>query len=155
ARRPARARVRADAQAPVREAEGAAARVRAHRPRAQRQEDVLREAGRLLQLAVRPMAKETETPAAESAPEPESRAGEADARVAELEARCGELETRWLRAQADNQNMLRRQQQELDSAVLRALQPLLDELLLVLDYLDLALAAPATSAEARTLAEGV
>ena len=97
------------------------------------------------------MAKETETPeAAESAPDPaartgdaDARTGEADTRVAELEARCAELEARWLRAQADNQNMRRRQQQELDSAVLRALQPLLDELLLVLDYLDLALASPA------------
>ena len=102
------------------------------------------------------MAKETETPeAAESAPDPAARTGDADARVAELEARCAELEARWLRAQADNQNMRRRQQQELDSAVLRALQPLLDELLLVLDYLDLALASPATTGEARALAEGV
>lgn len=78
-----------------------------------------------------------------------------EARVAELEARCAELEARWLRAQADNQNMRRRAQQELEGALLRTLQPLLDELLLVLDYLDLALSAPATTAEAKGLAAGV
>lgn len=72
-----------------------------------------------------------------------------------LEARCAELEARWLRTQADLQNVRRRAQQELDSALLRTLQPLLDELLLVLDFLDMALSAPTTTAEARTLAAGV
>ncbi len=95
------------------------------------------------------MKKESEpSGTTESEPEP-------DGRVVELEARCAELEARWLRAQADNQNMRRRAQQELDGALLRTLQPLLDELLLVLDYLDLALAAPATTAEAKALATGV
>jgi len=82
-------------------------------------------------------------------------AGAATGRVAELEARCAELETRWLRAQADFQNARRRAQQELDSALLQALQPLLDELLLVLDFLDMALAAPATTQESKTLHTGV
>ena len=76
-------------------------------------------------------------------------------RVSELEARCAELETRWLRAQADYQNTRRRAQQELESALLRTLQPLLDELLLVADYLDMALAAPATGSESKALAGGV
>jgi molecular chaperone GrpE len=74
---------------------------------------------------------------------------------AELEARCAELEARWLRAQADYQNSRRRAQQDLESALLRTLQPLLDELLLVLDYLDMALSAPATEAESKALAAGV
>lgn len=74
---------------------------------------------------------------------------------AELEARCAELEARWLRTQADFQNVRRRAQQELDSALLRTLQPLLDELLLVGDYLDMALAAPVAAPEAKALAAGV
>jgi len=80
---------------------------------------------------------------------------DAPAKTAELEARCADLEARWLRAQADYQNLRRRAQQELDSSLFRVLQPLLDELLLVADYLDMALAAPATSAEAKALAAGV
>jgi molecular chaperone GrpE len=94
------------------------------------------------------MSNDPEKTASDAAPD-------TDARVAELEARCAELEGRWLRAQADAQNMRRRAQQELDSALLRILQPLLDELLLVLDYLDLALSAPAAAPEARALAAGV
>ena len=95
------------------------------------------------------MRNEPETAdASEPAPAPE-------ARVAELETRCAELEARWLRAQADYQNTRRRAQQELESALLRTLQPLLDELLLVIDYLDLALSAPVTGPEAKNLAAGV
>jgi molecular chaperone GrpE len=77
------------------------------------------------------------------------------ASTSELESRCAELEARWLRAQADLQNVRRRAQQELDSALLRTLQPLLDELLLVVDFLDMALSAPATTAEAKAIAAGV
>lgn len=77
------------------------------------------------------------------------------AQVSELEARCADMEARWLRAQADYQNLRRRAQQELDSALFRTLQPLLDELLLVMDYLDMALAARTTSAETSSLAAGV
>lgn len=73
----------------------------------------------------------------------------------QLEERCAEFEARWLRTQADLQNVRRRAQQELDSALLRVLQPLLDELILVADYLDMALASPATLPESRALAEGV
>jgi molecular chaperone GrpE len=73
----------------------------------------------------------------------------------ELAARCADLEARWLRAQADYQNLRRRMQQELDSSLFRTLQPLLDELLLVADYLDMALAAPFTTPEAQSLAAGV
>lgn len=97
----------------------------------------------------------------EDQPSSGPQAREADASVdsppcaSELEARCADLEARWLRAQADYQNLRRRAQQELDSALFRTLQPLLDELLLVMDYLDMALAAPTTTAETKALAAGV
>jgi molecular chaperone GrpE len=78
-----------------------------------------------------------------------------DARVAELTARCAELEEKWLRSLADYQNVRRRSQADVESALRRALQPLFAELLLVLDFLDLALATPATHEEARNLATGV
>jgi molecular chaperone GrpE len=93
--------------------------------------------------------------ASESTAEARLHADDPAARVAELEARCAELETRWLRSQADYQNARRRAQQELESQLLRTLQPLLDELLLVSDYLDMALAAPATGPESKALAAGV
>jgi len=80
---------------------------------------------------------------------------DAPSKASELEGRCADLEARWLRAQADYQNLRRRMQQELDSAVFRTLQPLLDELLLVADYLDMALKAPVSSPEAKALAAGV
>ena len=73
----------------------------------------------------------------------------------DLAARYAEMETRWLRAQADYQNARRRAQQELESALLRTLQPLLEELLLVGDYLDMALCAPCTQPETKALAAGV
>jgi len=76
-------------------------------------------------------------------------------RIAELEERCTELETRWLRAQADFQNVRRRAQQELDASLLQRLQPLLDELLLVADFLDMALSTPVTTPEGKALAQGV
>jgi len=77
------------------------------------------------------------------------------ARVAELELRCEELNARWLRAQADYQNQRRRAQTELEGALFRTLQPLLDELLLVADYLDMALSSAATSDETKSLLAGV
>ena len=96
-----------------------------------------------------------DTPPPETSGTGEPVVADAGARVAELEARCADLETRWLRSQADYQNARRRAQQELDSALLRTLQPLLDELLLVADYLDMALSAPATTPESKALAAGV
>lgn len=94
----------------------------------------------------------------ERSPESEARAAHAATpadRIAELESRCEDLEARWLRAQADYQNTRRRAQQELEGELLRTMQPLLDELLLVGDFLDMALSAPTTTPEARNLAAGV
>ena len=75
--------------------------------------------------------------------------------VAALEERCAELNDKWLRAQADYQNLRRRALTDLEAGFKREVQPLLDELLLVLDFLDMALAAPVESADARHLAMGV
>jgi len=103
------------------------------------------------------MSQDTQDPVPSAASEsgPSVREQELEKRCTELEAKASELEARWMRSQADHQNARRRAQQELESAVLRSLTPLLDELLLVADYLDMALSAPQTSAEAKALAAGV
>ena len=59
------------------------------------------------------------------------------------------------RATADYQNLRRRQQADLENALQRGLEPLLSKILIVLDNLELALAAPAEGAEAKGLARGV
>ncbi len=75
--------------------------------------------------------------------------------IAELEERCAELNERWLRAQADYQNLRKRSQADVEASLRRVVQPLFSELLLVLDYLDLALSSPVRSDDARSLAEGI
>lgn len=102
------------------------------------------------------MAREREShtePSPEGAPTRDSTS--ADERIAELESRCAELNERWLRSQADYQNLRKRSQADVEASVRRVVQPLFSDLLLVLDYLDLALSAPATSDDAKSLAEGV
>lgn len=61
----------------------------------------------------------------------------------------------WTRARADYQNLRRRLQTDIDSAVGRAKESMLLELLLVLDFMDMALAAPVESQEAQNLKFGV
>jgi len=80
---------------------------------------------------------------------------DAEQRIAALEAECEELRSNWQRAQADYQNARRRALADVESGVRRALQPLLDGLLTVLDNLDMALAAPTHSEDAKNLAIGV
>lgn len=60
-----------------------------------------------------------------------------------------------MRSRADYQNLRRRLQTDIDAAVGRAKESLLLELLMVLDYLDMALASPVESQEAQTLKFGV
>lgn len=60
----------------------------------------------------------------------------------------------WQRAQADYQNLKKRTATEVDSAVRRALAPLLGEALLLIDNLDLALASSAAAGNDE-LANGV
>ena len=84
-----------------------------------------------------------------------------DARAAEprtpheVVAERDEAIASWKRAQADYQNLRRRLQADIDAAVQRSKQKLLDELLLVLDYLEMALNAPVTTDEGRNLHAGV
>jgi len=73
----------------------------------------------------------------------------------DLLLRCQELEAKALRAHADYQNLKRRAQADLEAGLRRQMTPLLDDLLLVLDFLDMALASPATHAETKNLAMGV
>lgn len=75
--------------------------------------------------------------------------------VEALEAELEALREQSLRAKADYQNLKRRTQNDYEAGLKRTLQPLIDELLLVLDYLELALASPTTTDEARNLATGV
>ena len=61
----------------------------------------------------------------------------------------------WNRAVADYQNLRRRLQSDIDAAVARRKAALLGDLLLVLDYLDMALATPVATPEGKTLHAGV
>ena len=76
---------------------------------------------------------------------------EADPRDAELAQTRASLQ----RAQADYQNLRRRIGSDTEAAVARSKQGLLTELLLVLDYLEMALAAPCASPEGKNLHAGV
>jgi molecular chaperone GrpE len=97
--------------------------------------------------------------AAEGPTEPESPRTESlespEAQLERLERERDESLARLQRAQADYANLRRRAQTDLDSALQRSLRPLLESLLLVVDHLDLALAAPQESDESRNLARGV
>jgi molecular chaperone GrpE len=72
-----------------------------------------------------------------------------------LRAERDELAERLQRAAADYQNLRRRGLAEAEERLRRAMEPLLRKMLIVLDYLDLALTSPATTPEARNLALGV
>ena len=61
----------------------------------------------------------------------------------------------WQRARADYKNLNRRSLETIDAAVGRARVEVLSELLLVLDYLDMALLAECTTDEAKNLHYGV
>jgi molecular chaperone GrpE len=61
----------------------------------------------------------------------------------------------WKRATADYQNLRRRLQSDLEEAVVRQKTGLITELLLVLDFLDMALASPVSTEEGKNLHQGV
>ncbi len=95
-------------------------------------------------------------PLEEAPREAPGRASGAPAETGEsLRAERDLLQERLQRAAADYQNLRRRLSAESDERLRRALQPLLVKMLTVLDYLDMALACPATSEESRNLAVGV
>lgn len=66
-----------------------------------------------------------------------------------------EFKERWQRAAADYQNLKRRQLSDIEAAVRRSQTPLLEDALLVLDYLDMAVAMPVSEPEAKNLMVGV
>jgi molecular chaperone GrpE len=62
---------------------------------------------------------------------------------------------RWQRAAADYKNLRRRAGEDVEATVRRTMTPLLENLLLVLDHLDMALTTPVDSDDAAALAQGV
>lgn len=80
---------------------------------------------------------------------------ELQAELETLREERNDFEERWRRAAADYQNLKRRGLSESDDRLRRAMQPLLDKMLIVLDYLDMALACPTTHEESKNLAIGV
>ena len=75
--------------------------------------------------------------------------------LARAEHERDEAIANWQRARADYKNLSRRSIETIDAAVGRARIELLSELLLVLDYLDMALLAECTTDEAKNLHMGV
>jgi molecular chaperone GrpE len=99
--------------------------------------------------------KDAENPEALE-PGPEATSSGADAGpLAALERERDEYLASWKRAAADYQNLRRRVQSDVDAAVARGKAGLLTDLLLVLDYLDMALATPVESEEGKSLHAGV
>ena len=74
---------------------------------------------------------------------------------AELARQRDEFLGLWKRAQADYKNLRRRGLADLEAGIRRSLQPLLENMLLVLDHLDMALSSPTESEDAKNLAIGV
>lgn len=72
-----------------------------------------------------------------------------------LERELAETVAKWQRAQADYQNLKRRSQTDVENRLRRTMEPLLRNLLLVLDHLDMALMSPTESQDAKNLAIGV
>jgi len=79
----------------------------------------------------------------------------AEETVESLRAERDDYIARWQRSQADCMNMRRRSNEDLEARLRMRMQPLLESLLLVLDNLDMALACPAETDEAKNLAIGV
>jgi len=73
----------------------------------------------------------------------------------EVERERDELLVNWQRARADFQNLKRRTLEDIEAAVSRERSALLEETLTVLDYLDMALASPCDSPDAKNLLVGV
>ncbi|MEO0651476.1 MAG: nucleotide exchange factor GrpE [Planctomycetota bacterium] len=75
--------------------------------------------------------------------------------VEALQRELEETVGKWQRAQADYQNLKRRTQTDVENRLRRTMEPLLRNLLLVLDHLDMALMSPTESQDAKNLAIGV
>ena len=78
--------------------------------------------------------------------------------LTELEAAIAErdeMHEKWLRAQADFQNLRRRKAEDIEAATLRAKSEVLGEAVTILDYLDMALSSPVESEDAKNLKTGI
>jgi len=75
--------------------------------------------------------------------------------VETLQRERAEYLNNWQRAKADYQNLKRRQLGDIDAAVRRAQQSVLESVLLVLDNLDMALAMQCTTDEGKNLLVGI
>ena len=106
-----------------------------------------------------PEAESDETSAKEAgATSNPGEAGDPQGEETELEQVIREREEfmrSWQRAQADFKNLKRRTLSDIDAAVRRSQHALLDDMLLVLDNLDMALTTPCTTDEAKNLLVGV
>lgn len=106
-----------------------------------------------------PQVDSTEEQLSDEAAEQSQAAEEAaltpEEEIAGLQMRCAELEEKAIRSMADYKNLRRRMLQESEASLQRRLQPMLEELLFVLDFLDMALASPCESTDAKNLAMGV
>lgn len=98
--------------------------------------------------------EEKHLPEDELAPE-ESDAVPAEETLESLRAERDDYLARWQRSQADCANMRRRANEDLEARLRLRMQPLLESLLLVLDNLEMALASPTETDEAKNLALGV
>ncbi|MEM7306166.1 MAG: nucleotide exchange factor GrpE [Planctomycetota bacterium] len=85
----------------------------------------------------------------------DAESGEAVSELEALRAERDDYHARWQRAAADYQNLRRRELTDSEDRVRRTMQPLLEKMLFVLDYLDMALACPTTNDESKNLAVGV
>lgn len=99
------------------------------------------------------LEEEPESPATPSAEDTPT--DPAELSVEQLAAERDEYLELWKRAQADYKNLRRRGMADLEAGVRRSMQPLLDNLLLVLDHLEMALASPVESEDAKNFAIGV
>lgn len=78
--------------------------------------------------------------------------------LTELEAAVAErdeMHEKWLRAQADFQNLRRRKAEDIEAATARAKAEVLGEAVTILDYLDMALSTPVESDDAKNLKTGI
>jgi len=89
------------------------------------------------------------------APATTEAAADGDESPESLRSQRDEYLAAWQRAQADYRNLRRRAEADLEAGLKRSMQPLLENLLLVLDHLDMALSAPTGSEESRNFAVGV
>jgi molecular chaperone GrpE len=98
-----------------------------------------------------PADEEARDEAPVEAPETPEGAGDLE----KLQRERDEYLASWKRATADYQNLRRRLQSDLESAVARQKTGILGDLLLVLDFLDMALATPVKTEEGKNLHTGV